>query len=136
MRTAYVIVRFRLVDDVPVFKDAGIYGESPLTTTDPPSGTLPAGASGLPTPPQPHSLRSPSSGLPAPPLPHAPSAPSPLGELQSTLFESKGEDFRDAVHNAVLKMRLYPHWRWLLKHIPPEGWTLKLARDPQGGKAG
>ena len=115
MRTAYVIVRFRLVDDVPVFKDAGIYGESPLTTTDPPSGT---------------------SGLPAPPLPHAPSAPSPLGELQSTLFESKGEDFRDAVHNAVLKMRLYPHWRWLLKHIPPEGWTLKLARDPQGGKAG
>ena len=94
MRTAYVIVRFRLVDDVPVFRDAGIYGESPLTTTD------------------------------------------PLGELQSTLFESKGEDFRDAVHNAVLKMRLYPHWRWLLKHIPPEGWTLKLARDPQGGKAG
>jgi hypothetical protein len=35
MRTAYVIIRFRVEGGVPVFKDAGIYSEPSLTTINP-----------------------------------------------------------------------------------------------------
>ena len=55
----------------------------------------------------------------------------PLGEVQFMLFPSEGEDFRDAVHNAMLKVRMHPRWRWLLVHIPPERWT--LGHVPRGG---
>jgi hypothetical protein len=82
VRTAYVIIRFRIrpEDNAPVFRDAGIYSEPTLTTIN------------------------------------------PLDELQFKLFESEGEDFRDAACNAMLAIQNHPRWRWLLTHISSAKW--------------
>jgi hypothetical protein len=77
MRTAYVIIRFRVEGDIPIFKDAGIYSE-PCLTSD-----------------------------------------HPIGELQITLFEATGDNFRDAIRNVMMMIQLHPNWRWLQSHLPP-----------------
>ena len=84
MKTVYVIIRFRMEENIPIFKDAGIYGEPVLTSID------------------------------------------PLGEVQFMLFPSEGEDFRDAVHNAMLKVRMHP--------LAGDGcWFTSLRRDGRWG---